>query len=167
MVEIEGWQTVDESGLNMPWYTRPCLAWLQTIDLKGKKIFEYGVGNSTKWYESKGATVWGVDSSEQWANFAGAHYTQNKNEYIQEINNPCLLNVKFDIICIDGLFRDECTEHALKRIKNGGHIIIDNYKQPSVEEFWPITEVLIKDMNTVLYKEPKHYDWQTLVIHVL
>lgn len=166
MVEIENWLTIDEYGIQFPWYTRPCLEWLNTIDLKKKRIFEYGVGYSTKWYESRGAIVWGVDSSKQWADFAGAHHTENETEYIQEINNQCLLNIKFDIICIDGLYRDECTEHALKRIRKGGFIILDNYKQPSVQEHWPITETLIAGMNTTLYKEPLHYDWATLVIHL-
>lgn len=166
MVEIEGWQTIDERSVKMPWYTRPCLEWLDKIDLTGKKVFEWGVGYSTKWYESRGAIVWGVDSSEQWATFAGATHEEDKAKYINEINDPCLISIKFDIICIDGLYRDECTEHALNRIMKGGFIIIDNYKQPSVEPYWPITEKLIADMDTTLYKEPKHYDWQTLVIHV-
>lgn len=167
MKEIEGWQTFDEQlEINMPWYTRPCLAWLQTIDLKGKNIFEYGVGNSTKWYKAKGAITFGVDTNEGWAEFADVDCEREEEAYIKSINHPSLLDINFDIICIDGIWRDECTEYALRRVRKGGYIIIDNYKQPSVQEAWPLTEVLITGMNTVLYPEPTHYDWQTLVIHV-
>lgn len=167
MVEIEGWQTLDDNGIQMPWYTRPCLKWLKTLDLKGKKIFEYGVGHSTKWYKYRGALTCGVDSNKEWADLAGCDYINcdsdgGQSAYITSIEQ----HGDFEIICIDGIFRDECTELALRHIKRGGFIIIDNYKQPSVQEHWPITEVLITGMNTVLYKEPKHYDWQTLVIHL-
>lgn len=164
MKEIEGWQTVDdESGLNMPWYTRPCLEWLQTIDLKGKKVFEYGVGNSTTWYKSKGAICDGVDSNAYWAGLAGALFFQDKKRYLDAIN---FQPYNYDIIVIDGLYRDYCLKFALDKIVKGGYIICDNYKQSEVEPDWPLTEQMIKDFDYVIYKEPKHYDWSTLVIHV-
>lgn len=167
MTEIEGWQTKDEMGVIMPWYTRPCLEWLQSLDLKGKRIFEYGVGYSTLWYESKGAITWGVDSSEYWAKLCRARHTNDKGIYIRTINDLYILQTKFDIICIDGLWRDECTEHALKKVGKGGYIIIDNWKQASADlADWPITEKLIEGMNTTVYKEPTHPDWKTLVISV-
>lgn len=150
----------------MPWYTRPCLEWLKTIDLKGKKIFEYGVGYSTKWYESMGAIVWGVDDNKEWADKMNVSHQTNKHNYLQTIT--CFpKNYKFDIICIDGVFRDECAFYALGHIKKGGYIIIDNYKQATADlANWPLTEALIKDLDVKFYKEPTHEDWQTIVIHL-
>lgn len=162
MTEIEGWQTLDDNGIKMPWYTRPCLEWLESIDLKGKKVFEYGVGYSTLWFRSKGATVFGVDNNPKYSQLTGTKLVEsNKIGYIKSIYDY----EPFDIISVDGLYRDECTQYALQRIKKGGFIILDNYKQTEVEPYWPVTEELIKELDYIIYKEPTHLDWSTLVIH--
>lgn len=167
MKEKENWLTLDEHEVQMPWYTRPCLEWLDKINLTGKYVFEYGVGYSSLWYLSRGAYIYGVDNVKKWADMAGVECIETREEYLNEINHHCLLNIKFDIVCIDGEWRDECTQIALKRVRKGGYVIIDNYRQATADlEHWPITETLIRGMNTRLYKEPCHLDWATLVIYV-
>jgi predicted O-methyltransferase YrrM len=159
--KLEGGRRIDtETGLIMPWYTSPCLEWLLTLDLKGKLIFEYGVGDSTLWYWAKEAHVLGVDSNKEWAQKIDCWLARTKWDYISIIGDPNT----YDIVVIDGDYRDECTEFALKALKPGGYLIIDNYKQPSVEEHWPLTEKLIEGMPITVYKEPDHYDWVTAVV---
>jgi hypothetical protein len=151
-----------ETGMFYPWYTKPCLEWLLTLDLKGKKVFEYGCGDSTFWYRSKGAEVKGVDNNLSWATECDVTY-----ECGGDLAFPVIIlehKDKFDIVVIDGISRDRCTEYALSKLKPGGYLIIDNYKQPSVQEHWPRTEKLIEGMPITIYKEPDHYDWQTAVI---
>lgn len=160
LIENE-WRYFDEV-LNMPypWYTKPCLEWLQCISMRGKKIWEYGAGDSTKWYRTSGAIVKGVDSNRNWQP-KGIEFAILKEEYLQAIvgKGP------FDFIIIDGLYRDECTEYALKELKSGGYLIIDNWEQPSVEpNDWIRTKALIQGMEQVVYKEEMHYDWKTLVV---
>lgn len=162
---LEGGRRIDDNGFVMPWYTSPCLEWLQTLDLSGKNIFEFGVGDSTLWYRSKGAKTSGVDSNEYWVHKVCAWHGDDKEHYLRSIvvladEYKCL----FDIVVIDGDYRDECTEHALKHLKHGGYLIIDNWMQPSVEMNWSKTEKLIEGMPITVYKEPEHYDWQTAVI---
>lgn len=163
MTEIENWLTIDEHGIQMPWYTRPCLQWLETIDFTNKSVFEYGVGYSTLWYKSRGAETFGIDSNCQWGSMSGVDWTTDRLKYLNAINQ----HEYYDIICIDGEFRDQCTEYALIRIKKGGYIIIDNYKQATADlPDWPITEKLIENLEVMYYPEPNHPDWQTIVIHV-
>jgi len=159
----EGMRYLDEElNIPYPWYTKPCLEWLIKLNLKGKRIFEYGVGDSTFWYQKMDASVWGVDDSYNWIEFA-TEVVIDKYDYTHYINGFA----KFDIVIIDGAYRDECTAPALKRIKKGGYLIIDNYKQPSVQEHWPLTEVLITGMPVTIYKQQDHEDWQTAVIRIL
>lgn len=153
----------------LPWYTSPCLEWLMKLDLVGKKVFEYGTGDSTKWYSSQGADVYGVDSEAKWLpecadlDALGFRITDDEKLYISY--NPIMGDAAFDIVAIDGLYRDKCTKYALHRLRPGGYLIIDNYKQPSVQMDWPETDKLIEGMEQTLYKEPGHYDgWQTLVV---
>lgn len=170
---IENWRTYDDNGVMMPWYTRPCLEWLDKLDLSRKLIFEYGCGASSLWYQSRGATICGVDSNEDWIFITytdrddsyqlvkedSAGYTKGAIKYISEVWG------EFDLIIIDGIYRDDCTEHALKHLKKGGYLIADNFEQPSVEPFWPKTRELTKNLPLTIYKEPTHPDWQTAVWH--
>lgn len=179
MTEIEGWQTLDDKGVKMPWYTRPCLEWLDKLDLKGKVIFEYGCGASSVWFNYRGANVVGVDRSCEWTFLDTQLVTTDKQKYLTFIDmigqvlcgyDPPFLSGDFinaDIVVIDGDFRDECIQYALNRTKKGGYIIIDNWKQATADlPEWPITEKLIEGMDITIYKEPTHQDWKTLVIHV-
>lgn len=164
--KLEGGRRIDpDNGLIMPWYTSPCLEWLLTLDFRRKKIFEYGVGDSTIWYRTKGAVVDGVDNSLTWINKVGSptlRYEEYFPAYADWIDHCKEL---FDIIVIDGVWRDECTEKALPKLKPGGLLIIDNWKQKSADlEHWPLTEKLIEGMPITIYKEPDHEDWQTAVI---
>lgn len=160
--KLEGGRRIDpDNGLIMPWYTSPCLEWLKTLDLKGKRVFEYGVGDSTQWYKRIGAIVTGVDSNYMWASVANVNHFIHEDEYIGSM----IVGMMYDVICIDGDFRDKCTEPALKHLKHGGFLIIDNWKQKSADlEHWPLTEKLIEGMPISIYKEPDHEDWQTAVI---
>lgn len=161
---IENYLTLDEYGIQMPWYTRPCLEWLDKLDLRDKKVFEYGVGHSTYWYKTRGAEIFGIDSNCEWGSFAGVNWTTDKSKYLDSIYEA---GRNYDLIVIDGEFRDECTKMALWRIRKGGYIIIDNYKQATADlADWPITEKLIENLKVLYYKEPHHPDWVTIVIHV-
>lgn len=161
--KLEGGRCIDaDNGLIMPWYTSPCLEWLKTLDLNGKKIFEYGVGDSTKWYRSKGARIFGVDNDPVWGIALQAEIYTTLHKYVTTI---MYFGGLFDIIIIDGTWRDLCTEYALNKLKPGGLLIIDNYKQKSADlEHWPLTEKLIEGMPITIYKEPDHEDWVTAVI---
>jgi hypothetical protein len=164
MTKHEGGRYHD-GNLYLPWYTSPCLEWLMTLDFVGKRVFEYGLGDSTLWYRSKGAESFGVDDNIEWCLKVGSidkgyECSKFQYEYITSVVKYTLL----DFIIIDGIYRDDCTDYALNALKPGGYLIIDNFEQPSVEEFWPLTRKLIEGMPIVIYKEPNHYDWQTVVI---
>lgn len=162
--KLEGGRRIDPSnGLIMPWYTSPCLEWLVTLGLKGKRVFEYGVGDSTLWYRSKGAVVSGIDSNPEWILHVGlSNWAGGDKSYTSSILTHDIL---FDIAVIDGDYRDECTEYALKSLKPGGFLIIDNYKQASADlDHWPKTEKLIEGMEVTYFKEPEHDDWVTIIV---
>jgi predicted O-methyltransferase YrrM len=159
---IENWLALDEYNIQMPWYVRPFLEILDTWDLKGKIIFEYGSGYSSLWFRSRGATVYGVDSNETWANLSGARFCDDKQAYLDSIN---WVIPHFDIVVIDGIYRDECTKYALNKLNPEGILIIDNWDQPSAEpNEWLETKELIKGLKMEVYKEPEHEDWKTAVI---
>lgn len=168
MIELNyltGWVAKDEHGVQYPWYVASVLELIDKQDWNGKRVFEFGQGNSTDWFRSRGAITEGVDSNPLWAR--GNNITTDITEYTE-----CILKYpKFDLIVIDGLYRDECFHYAWSRIKNGGAIIIDNYKQASVDpnpNAWDETDKYIEqnELQHEVYKQPGHPDWQTMIIHV-
>jgi hypothetical protein len=163
MTQIDSeWAFFDEElQQRFPWYTSTCLEWLNSLDLEGKRVFEYGLGHSTLWYKAKGAITFGVDNDLDWClKVGGAQCETSFYPYVTSIEqyDP------FDIIVIDGEFRDDCTVYALENLKKGGYLIIDNYLQASVPTNWIRTPYLIKTLPITLYKEPHHTDWCTAVI---
>lgn len=159
--EAEHWRTVDDFGIVMPWYTRPCLAWLDNVKLGGATVWEYGGGQSTHWFRSRGAIVSGVDTSEEWSAMAGLVYAKEKIRFLTSINGY------FDFICIDGEYRDDCFIYALNHLAPLGTIIIDNWKQASAwGAEWPETERLIREHKLMVTEYPQegHPDWVTITI---
>jgi predicted O-methyltransferase YrrM len=148
-----------------PWYTKPCLLHLCRLKLGGKRVFEYGVGDSTFWWRAKGCEVLGVDDNEEWANKANMMHRSTSGSYINAVWAHEEKSI-FDIIVIDGAYRDYCLSACWNALSEDGFVIIDNYLQPSVDQAWYFTPKFIKENNlkVELFKEPNHYDWQTAIV---
>lgn len=171
MKEIENGLTLDDYGIQMPWYTRPALAVIDKWDLRGKLIFEFGVGYSSLWYSSRGACTFGVDSNNKWTELAQSGWVANDHDrYVCSIDIAATASILvdgqlFDIVVIDGDYRDDCTVYALKNLKPGGKLILDNWLQKTVEPEWPKTQKIIEGMPIELYYEPGHWDnWCTAIV---
>jgi hypothetical protein len=123
---------VDSHGLPLPWYTYPAIEFIKQLDLSQKLIFEYGSGNSTLFWSSIARKVTSVEGNQEWyqklnnqiklLNNAELILKADKESYINEIKN----HQKFDIIIIDGYYRQECAKIAMNYLNQGGMIILDN-----------------------------------------
>lgn len=181
------WQFVDPAnGLIYPWYVYPFLEKLATLDLSNATVFEYGLGQSTIWYANKAKAIYGVDEDQNWFNYVinqlaglnGCRDTPSnlscfpqdgssmlKKLYINEIYEAAKKQSSFDIIVVDGLYRDECIIEAINFLKIEGLLIVDNWQQPSV--WMPKLQTLkaLSHLQSKVYTQtnPFHPDWQTAV----
>ena len=57
---------VDALGRPIPWYTYPAIEYLERLSLEGTRIFEFGCGNSTRYWCRRGASVTAVEHSRDW-----------------------------------------------------------------------------------------------------
>jgi predicted O-methyltransferase YrrM len=165
MHNLEGGRIFDEkTGLIFPWYTKPFLDKLLTWDISNWKVFEYGCGDSTLWWKNKVKTVVSVDTNKEWADKVGAIYYQDKDGFI---NSPLnfIEDSKFDCVIIDSEpveWRDECVLNAIKVLKENGVLIIDNFRQKTVNlEHWPKVDELLSEKFCEVFKEENHQDWKT------
>ena len=118
---------VNDKNEIMPMYTYPCYEWLNSIDWNDSKVFEYGTGYSTIWWQNKNVDYHAVEDNKQWHDMiedkTNIEYKPGHHKYIESIYK---YDFKFDVIVIDGVVRFNCIKPALERIKDDGIIIFDN-----------------------------------------
>lgn len=118
-------------GSPIPWYTYPAIEYFNQLDARALRVFEYGSGNSSLYWASKGAEVWSVEHDPAWwesmgtksALLKGLFLRESADAYAQAIHD---VGGDFDIIVIDGAWRNECVAAALSHLRSGGMIILDN-----------------------------------------
>lgn len=151
------WQHIDpETGLVFPWYVKSFLDELSTWDLSDKIVFEYGMGASSAWWNAKCKLLCGVESNSEYLAEGGYLETDYK-KYPYAIN---LFNTCFDIVIVDGMEREKCTEQALTKIKSG-ILIVDNWDQPSVDETVGIYAEKLLQYKHFIFHQDGHPDWKT------
>ena len=121
---------VNNKNQIMPMYTYPCYEWLDSIDWTDSKVYEFGTGYSTIWWQNKKADYYGVEDNKEWydrikkSGFKNkVKYEPDHKKYIKTIYD---YDFKFDVIVIDGQVRFDCIKPALEKIKDNGMIIYDN-----------------------------------------
>lgn len=169
------WQHIcPDTGLVMPWYTKPALDEIVTWDMKDKVVFEYGCGASSLWWAAKARKLYGVDSSSEWIIAIKNYFVKKQQQAIiscadeKEIYVGCIgmFGQEYDVIVIDGTpetWRDDCVLPAIALLKPGGALIIDNWDQPSVWMPNQLTKDIILLLQHKIYRQENHPDWQTLI----
>ena len=118
---------VNDKNEIMPMYTYPCYEWLNSIDWNDSKVFEYGTGYSTIWWQNKNVDYHAVEDNKQWHDMiedkTNIEYKPGHHKCIESIYK---YDFKFDVIVIDGVVRFDCIKPALEKIKDDGIIIFDN-----------------------------------------
>ena len=57
---------IDKQGKAIPWYTYPAIEYLNSLEFKNRKVFEFGSGNSTLFWLAKNAQVTSVENNKIW-----------------------------------------------------------------------------------------------------
>ena len=121
----------DARGAPVPWFTYPAIEYLNQFNLAGLKVFEYGCGQSTRYWARRGCQVWSVDHDEAWYRTVSAdmgtecalYLGSDEDSYVGAIAKA---GEKFDIVLIDGVLRERCVDPAVAHLAPGGFIILDN-----------------------------------------
>jgi hypothetical protein len=103
-------QAVDVHGQPLPWYTYPAIEYLRQLDFSDQTVFEYGSGNSTRFWAGQAARVVSVEEDERW--YTALRSTLPANcELILETDLEQYVDVirrypdRFDVIVVDGASR--------------------------------------------------------------
>ncbi len=129
---------VDAAGDPLPWLTYPAIDFLRTRVRPTMKVFEYGSGQSTRWWARQVAMVHSVEDDAAWYRRVSADVPENVDlrlasssdgAYARSIGERGEI---FDIVVIDGSVRNECARAALPCLAPSGVIVWDNTEDPEL-----------------------------------
>lgn len=114
-----------------PWYTYPAIEYLSQYDFSSCAVFEYGSGNSSRFWADRALSVTSVESNPTWYETVKSKLAVNQNLLLRpEINEyvNCIHSgdKSYEVVIIDGVYRFNCAMEAIKGIISGGLIILDN-----------------------------------------
>lgn len=123
---------VDKHGDPIPWYTFPAIEYLSQFDYRDKTVFEFGCGNSSRFWARRAKKVTSIEDNSSWLEKWQREFTEENIEIRCRDEGEAYYNAileddeKYDIIVVDGKNRAECAENAMKKLKAGGIIILDD-----------------------------------------
>lgn len=124
-------RSIDRDGNPVPWYSYAAIEYLNTLDLKNSRIFEYGCGGSSVFWSERAQEVIAAENDSKWASIVNSYAIKNlkvvecsdRQEYI---NLPEVLGGNFDMVVIDGRYRHDCIYVASRVVSQTGIIVLDN-----------------------------------------
>jgi hypothetical protein len=128
---------VDASGDPLPWLTYPAIEFLAGRVQRSMKVFEYGSGQSTRWWARQVESVHSVEDDTEWfERISGAlpgnvdlRLADAAGGYAQSIGERGEI---FDVVVIDGSVRNECARECVSYLAPDGVIVWDNTEEPNV-----------------------------------
>lgn len=128
-------KAVDSHGRPLPWYTYPAIHFLLQKDFKGRRILEWGAGQSTLWWASKAKEVVSFEADKKWHDEVKTALPPNAvihltREDLSDFEKNCPAGL-FDVIVIDGLDREKCAAPSIELLAPDGAVLLDN-----ADGFW-------------------------------
>jgi hypothetical protein len=129
---------VSAKGEPIPWYTYPCIDFLQPRSYEGKTVLEFGGGQSTLWWAHRAKQIVTFEGDQDWYDKIKETMPANVDLFLVSMASPdrCVSEVnqilaagnygKFDVIIIDGLFRFQMIDIAMKAMADSGAIVCDD-----------------------------------------
>jgi hypothetical protein len=148
----------------IPWFTYPAIEYISQLNLTDKNVLEWGAGNSSLFFSKISKNVFSIEHNKNWHDEILALQIPNQKLlyreeklYVEAIKD---FNVKFDIIVIDGILREECSKIAMQYLKNDGLIILDNSdRDPEIANFLRNNNLIEVDMHG--FGPINDYTWTT------
>jgi precorrin-6B methylase 2 len=136
----EGWlrsfregRSIDREGKPLPWIAYGAIRFLESQVRSDLRVFEYGAGNSTRWWAARVSRVVSCESDADWVSEIRDGLPSNASIRHVPLEPPGAYETaardsgeNYDIIVIDGRRRVECARHSLEALTPNGIVIFDN-----------------------------------------
>ncbi len=167
-------RSVDANNHPIPWITYPCIHFLEGRLAADMTVFEYGAGNSTRWYAQRVLSVISVENDQGWVQLLEKQgLPANANLLYRELGNGYAEAIKeyttgFDMVVVDGRSRNACLRNSLDKLTERGIILFDNTDRSDYQEsydllknqgfkridFWGLSPIVpILNCTTLFYRK--------------
>jgi hypothetical protein len=116
--------------IQKPWITANSFRHIRRTLGPDAKVFEWGAGMSTLWFENNVGEVHAVEHDPDWFDLlrrqvrSARLYNLHGDAYVRKICD--FPENYFDLISVDGLYRLDCYSLAERWLAPGGTLLIDN-----------------------------------------
>jgi hypothetical protein len=116
---------------DLPWISYDAQRVIAGFLMPDSKVLEFGSGMSTIWYARHAGHVWAFEHFKPWYDIVAAQIRQQGNvDYhlatTEEAYCQSSPDQDYDLIMIDGRWREVCARYALEHLAPGGMIYLDN-----------------------------------------
>lgn len=132
-------ETPDVTGRpDEPWWARAAISLMEKELHKNMDVAEWGSGASTLWLARRCGSLISVDNNPGYYNLVNAELRRegfDKVRYcavLRPLNHlywSCVQG-SYDVIIVDGRMRVACCLQAIKILKPGGLLLLDNAERP-------------------------------------
>lgn len=131
------WTKIVGHRPEVPWLGYRTIRWLDRNIRPDWHILEFGSGMSSLWFArrvTKGRLV-SVESSPEWYEKVRSEFEKRGQAHVDYRLRPAdvypaavddIPDGSFDLVLVDGLRRDDCIPVALRKVKPGGYVLLDN-----------------------------------------
>lgn len=128
-------RSVDADGNPLPWYTYCFIIFFKPRVQSHFEVFEYGSGNSTRWYAARVKEITAVEHEKEWINIVKPQLPSNAGILARDLGDSYIQAVaesgkRYHIIVVDGRNRVKCTDFASDYLTPDGVLILDNSERP-------------------------------------
>ena len=139
---------VDKEGNPLPWFTYSSIYFIKDKLKPDFSVFEYGSGNSTRWFSSKVNKLISVEHDKPYYDFIKSKINTlpNVDYHFLDLDDGIYSSKigeyknEFDVVIIDGRDRINCTKNAVGALKSDGVIIFDNSDREAYNEAYDLLE---------------------------
>ncbi len=125
----------------VPWLTHKAIIFLDQFmkTRPNAKVLEFGSGSSTLWFAQRTKNLVSVEHAVQWFDEVGKILNANPKCFtVKRIFHTVpyysvcedFTDNYFDLILVDGRNRNGCIKHAIRILKRGGVLMLDNAERP-------------------------------------
>ncbi|MFO1256755.1 MAG: class I SAM-dependent methyltransferase [Sphingomonadaceae bacterium] len=114
-----------------PWISYDAQALLARFLNKHSRVLEFGSGMSTAWYARHAGSVCSIEDNRDWHDMVSEQLARHANVELRFAPDRSAYtglapDQEFDLIMIDGSYRDDCARFAIAHLAAGGTIYLDN-----------------------------------------
>ena len=114
----------------LPWYSYSAIDFIEERIGTTTEVFEYGSGNSTRWYANRVEEVVAVEHDPEWAQQVRGVTPSNATVLQRDSRSGYIESISeyddADVVAIDGEFRSDCAAYALGALSERGVVVWDD-----------------------------------------